>query len=46
MIYLYNFFIQQQALMVKTEPKISKNTGESSKRAKNSDLPSDIDFKI
>jgi len=46
MIYLYNFFIQQQALVVETKPKISKNTRESSKRAKNSDLPSDIDFKI
>jgi hypothetical protein len=32
--------------VVETKPKISKNTGESSKRAKNSDLPSDIDFKI
>ena len=31
--------------MVKTKPMMSKNTRESSKRPKNSDLPSDIDFK-
>lgn len=38
--------LNSEALVVETKPKISKNTGESSKRAKNSDLPSDIDFKI
>ncbi|KIM86487.1 hypothetical protein PILCRDRAFT_4965 [Piloderma croceum F 1598] len=38
--------LNSEALVVETKPKISKNTGESSKRAKNSDLPSEIDFKI
>src|ERR1700683_2168678 len=46
MISLFKFIIQQQALVVETKPKISKNTGEPSKRPKNGDLPSNIDFKI
>jgi len=32
--------------VVETKPKISKNTGEPSKRPKNGDLPSDIDYKV
>jgi hypothetical protein len=31
--------------VVETKPMMSKNTGESSKRPKNGDLPSDIDFR-
>lgn len=31
--------------MAESKPMMSKNTGESSKRPKNGDLPSDIDFK-
>jgi len=32
--------------VVETKPKISKNAGESSKRPKNGDLLSDIDYKV
>jgi hypothetical protein len=32
--------------VVETKPKISTNAGESSKRPKNGDLPSDIDYKV